>query len=161
MAKSQFTQPTANQQVLRKIRASKPKATVVEPVAEPVAEASEETLFERMRASADAYFAKIGKPTWVRQLVSIGLGLITYGTVFYACMGLVDALCMAAIAYSGIGFISFMVAFLGILASLLVASTAGKFVYDTAMAFEWSQVKARCVGWFDKLSIKREEVNHA
>lgn len=122
--------------------------TVVDETRVDETEASSETLFERMRDAAESYFNSIQAPSWTRRVVSITLGILTYGTVFYGCMQLIDILCLAVVAYTGLGFISFMAAFLGILVAIIAATTAGKWVYDTAMVFEYSTFKAKCASFF-------------
>jgi hypothetical protein len=162
VTKSRFASSPAAKPVAVKAdakpRAQRVKPTVVDEVIEPQPQASSESYFERMRAAADDYFASINAPSWTRRVVSITLGLIGYGTVFYGLMQLVDVLCFAAIAYTGVGFISFMVAFLGVLASVIAACTAGKWVYDQAMVFEYSNFKARVTSFF---GFNKKEPAHA
>ena len=159
MTKSKFTAPAAAPVTAKRVRkAPEPKPTVTAtPVTET--ESSSETLFERMRAAADDYWQSIHTPTWTRRVASVALGLITYGTVFYGCMQLVDTLCFAVIAYSGVGFLSFMCAFIGILLALIVATTAGTKVYEFAMNFEYGRVRDRVKNFF-RIS-PRAEVRHA
>lgn len=131
-----------------KTSAAELKATVAQAPESEVTETSPETLFERMRAAADQYWASIHTPTWTRRIASIALGLVTYGGVFYGCMQVVDVICMAVVMYSGVGFLSFMAAFIGVLLALILATTTGTKVYEFAMSFEYSRVKQRVTKFF-------------
>lgn len=154
-AAAKMTVAQSNADALRKLRAT-PKASKVKaepiqaaPTVETPNEVSQDTLFERMRAAAEDYFASINQPTWTRRLTSFALGMLTYGGVFYLSMQLVDMLVAATMLYSGVGFISFMAAFLGIIAALIAATTVGVYMYEFAMAFEASRVRDRFNSWVD------------
>ena len=157
--KSRFAQPEV--QPVRKIRAPKAKPTVVEePKAEP--QTSPDTLFERMRESADAYFASIAVPSWTRRVASIVLGIVAYASTFYGVMQLVDVLCMGVIAYSGVGFLSFIVAFLGVLGAIMAGAWTGTKMYEFAMSFDAKRVKNSVTTFFGKFARRFEpEVSHA
>jgi hypothetical protein len=162
--KSKFAQPVPpvaakktvvdhNAEVMRKVRAApKAKPVVTEPVAQPTHAAQlpdEQTLLDKLRLAWDEYSSVINQPTWVRRITSVALGLLTYGGVFYLSIQLVDMLVAGAMLYSGVGFISFMAAFLGICAALVAATTLGVYVYEFAMAFEASRVRDRFNSWVD------------
>lgn len=155
VTKSRFDQVVAPvAKPARAPRAAKAKTVVepitpIEPITANVAQPSAETLFVRMRAAADDYFDAMAMPSWTRRVVSVVLGLVAYGGVFYGCMQVVEVMCLAAITYSGVGFISFMIAFLGVMASFIAATTVGVKVYELAMAFDYINVKSRVTGWIN------------
>lgn len=147
MAASKFARPAPTVTAAAKPRA-KVKATVVEESTTLAGDDDVASGWEKLHAQVHAFAATIGAPSWKRVLLSATLGLLTYGGIFYGCMALVDAACFAAIAYTGVGFIAFMIAFIGIMVSMIGATTAGMWVYRQAMMFEYTNVKARVSGWF-------------
>ena len=140
--------------------ASKPveKAEFTEVKPQAVEPQAEDAYYTRMMNGVNEYFESKGMPTWRRQIMSFMLGLISYGATFYVGMMLVDMLALAAITYTGIGFISFMAVFIGFMLSLIGASTVGYAVYNAAMAFKFSNVKRRVIGWF---TFRNKELSHA
>jgi hypothetical protein len=127
------------------------KPTTVEPQ-------TEDAYYTRMMNGVNEYFESKGMPSWRRQIMSFMLGLISYGATFYLGMMLVDMMALAAIAYTGVGFIAFMTVFIGFMLSLIASSTVGIAVYNAAMKFEFSNVKARVSSWF---TFGNKEIQHA
>lgn len=122
--------------------------TPVTPLAADVAPETTEGFLARMHASIQAHLGKLGVPTWTRRIVSAVLGLTAYAGIVYMALPLIDALVMAVIAYTGMGFLAFLTVFLGFFATLMLATTVGVKVNDLALTFEYSRVKQRVLGWF-------------
>ena len=130
-----------------KSTATKPVETIkVEPTA--AADVTETSVYERMRAAVNDYLSSANAPSWTRKLVSTVLGLIASAGVFYMSMGVVDAICVAAISYTGVGFLAFLTAFLGIFAALMLSVSTGSKVFDFCIDFDYPRVKARIVKFF-------------
>lgn len=127
-------------------------------VAQPEVAKTEDAYYTRMMNGVNEYFASKGMPSWRRQITSFMFGLVSYAGVFYVGMALVDALALAAIAYTGVGFIAFLAVFIGFVLSLIAASTVGVAVYNAAMTFEFSNVKNRVSTWF---TFRNKEIAHA
>jgi hypothetical protein len=146
---SRFAQPAAKKTVASKTKRITP-TTKVELPEPPAATPDEEvqSAWRQVEEALSGLMAKIKRPSWVRELVNVSIGLITYAAAFYGCMQLVDLVCMAAITYTGVGFISFMVAFLGVFAAFMAAFSLGKFAYNVAAAFEYKAVKSRVASMF-------------
>lgn len=157
MRKTHFQQ-TPVAAAVKPVRARKVAPKTAPEVAQPAVVETEDAYFTRMMGSVDAYFESKGMPTWRRQVTSFMLGLISYGATFYVGMMLVDMLALAAITYTGVGFIAFMAVFIGFMLSLIGASTVGYYVYNAAMVFEFSNVKRRVAGWF---TFGNKEISHA
>ena len=121
---------------------------------EPVITHTEHTPLDRLRAAWDDYTAWLEQPTWARRVTSVALGLLTYGGVFYMGLQLVDVLVAGAMLYTGVGFISFMAAFLGLCAALVAATTVGVYVYEFAMAFDASRVRERFNSFADSVKAR-------
>jgi hypothetical protein len=159
------TKTAAASKTTAKRASAKPRKTVVEDAVyvEPQPQATtpeaEDSAYAKMMDSVNGYFAARGMPTWKRQVTSFALGLITYAGVFYTAMQLVDILALAAVMYTGMGFITFLTVFIGFVLALMAASTAGFAVYNAAMTFEYTNVKARVTDWFG--SFKSKEPAHA
>ncbi len=157
MAKSKFAQsvpPVAAKKTV--VKQPKAAPVVAEPVAQPThaAQITEQSILDRLRATFDEYVEFKGLPSWTRRITSVALGLLTYGGVFYLSIQLVDMFVAGAMLYSGVGFISFMAAFLGICAALVAATTVGMYVYEFAMAFEASRARERFTSWVDAARAK-------
>ena len=153
VAKSKFAQPVPP----AAIKAPRAKRVVTAPqaqAAEPVVTHADHTPLDDLRAAWDKYTAWVQQPTWVRRVTSVALGLLTYGGVFYLSMQLVDVLVAGTMLYTGVGFISFMAAFLGICAALVAATTVGMYVYEFAMAFEASRVRDRFNAFTDSVKAR-------
>lgn len=131
-------------------------ATYVKPQQQATKPETEESAYAKMMNSVNGYFASRGMPSWKRQITSFMLGLITYAGVFYVAMQLVDILALAAIMYTGVGFITFLTVFIGFVLALMAASTAGFAVYNAAMTFEYSNVSNRVKGWFNTFNRKEQ-----
>ena len=137
--------------------AAKPRASKLHAAVKPDIVVEDTTLvgdddvqsaWTKLNAQVHAFAATVGAPSWKRVALSWLLSLVAYGAVFYGAMQLVDMLCFAAVAYTGLGFISFMVAFIGILVAMIAATTAAGFVFRVVMAFDYANVKVRVSGWF-------------
>lgn len=150
---SRFTQPTAaaaKKTIVKPIKRITPTTKVELPDAEqPNDEDVVHSAYAKINAAFDELWTRIKRPSWVRELVNVTIGLVTYASVIYGCMQLLDIVVMAAIAYTGVGFISFMVTFLGMLAAFMLAFKAGTVAYNMAAAFEFKAVKQRVTGWFN------------
>jgi hypothetical protein len=107
-----------------------------------------QSAYQRIRDAAESLFARLHRPSWTRTLINATIGLVSYASVWYGSMVLLDMLMLGVVAYTGLGFISFLVAFLGVVLSFMAAFKAGKLAYDLAAAFEFSSVKSRVTGWF-------------
>lgn len=150
---SKFAQPTAaaKKTIVKPAKRITPTTKVELPEADvPDTSAEDEVLsaYAKINAAFNELWSKVKRPSWVRELVNITVGLVTYASVIYGCMQLLDIVVMAAIAYTGVGFISFMVTFLGMLAAFMLAFKAGTVAYNMAAAFEFKAVKQRVTGWF-------------
>ena len=138
------------------LRNSKPAKTAAKPVTpiEPVTanvdadEADAATWLQRMRQSADGFMASIEMPSWTRRIVSTLIGLTTTASVFYGSMALLDMLLAGVMVYTGAGFISFIVVFIGMFIAVMAAVTAGSKVYGFCMEFEFSAVRSRVSKFF-------------
>lgn len=150
---SKFAQPTAaaKKTIVKPAKRITPttKVELPEPNADTSVEDEVLSAYAKINAAFNDLWSKVKRPSWVRELVNITVGLVTYASVIYGCMQLLDIVVMAAIAYTGVGFISFMVTFLGMLAAFMLAFKAGTVAYNVAAAFEFSAVKQRVTGWFN------------
>lgn len=154
MRKPSFTQTAqASAAKPRKARAQRP-IEVADEVVEPATETH--SAYDRVRQAADEYFKSEGLVDWKRELINMTLGLIGYGATLYYAVQFVNILTFAAVMYTGVGFISFMVMFLTLMMSFFAAYTVGMFTYRVAAAFDVSKVSARVASFF-----KRDEVSHA
>lgn len=129
--------------------ATKP-ITPIEPVTANVGgdEADAATWLQRMRQSADGFMASIEMPSWTRRIVSALIGLTTTASVFYGSMALLDMLLAGVTVYTGAGFVSFLVVFIGMFIAVVAAVTAGSKAYGFCMEFEFSNVKSRIANFF-------------
>lgn len=133
---------------------AKPAATEAETITpvEPIDNAAEDqtihSAYQQVRDAFDTMWSKLRRPSWMRQLINVTIGLVTYASVWYGAMCLLDMLMAGVVMYTGVGFIAFLVAFLGVLASLMAAVKVGKLAYDLASEFDYARVKSRVVGWF-------------
>ena len=154
-------QEAAKAEVKAKLRAQrKPvaKAVAEETKVEPITEDKAHSAYRRVVEAADEYFKFTGIMSWKRQLISFTLGLLGYGATFYFLMQCVEVLVTAVMLYTGIGFISFMVAFLGICLTFMAAWWMGTKVYQLAANFDAATVRQRVAGWF---TFKPKELGHA
>ena len=142
---------------------AKPAKTVVDPItpvtplAADVQPETTESFLSRMHASIQAHLGKLGVPSWTRRIVAAVMGLTAYAGIVYMALPLIDALVMAVIAYTGMGFLAFLSVFLGFFATLMLATTVGVKVNDIALTFEYSRVKARVLGWFTPKPLLKTE----
>ncbi len=131
--------------------------TPVQPVTADVSPPDEATLLERVRSSVHDWTASIHAPSWMRLVASTLIGLATTSAVWWSGMQLVEMIMLATIGYTGVGFIAFTIAFIGVLLTLVSAVTAGSKVFDFCMSFEYSRVKARALGWFTPKPLLKTE----
>lgn len=150
---TKFVRPaTATKPVKKTI--AKPEAitptTKVElPQAEQPSDDSEIlSAYAQVEASLNTLWSKMRKPSWVRNLVNITIGLLVYASTFYGCMALVDVVVAGAMVYTGVGFISFLIAFFAVFATFMASCKLGRLAYDFAESFDYGNVKARVRGWF-------------
>lgn len=129
--------------------ATKP-ITRVEPITANVNadEADAATWVQRVRASVDGLMGSVQLPSWTRRIVSTLTALIATASVFYGMLSLLDMLLLAVVSYTGAGFITFLVTFIGLFLAVVAAVTAGSKVYAFAMEFEFSNVKSRIANFF-------------
>ncbi len=143
---TKFTRTAAAAKTVTK--PTRAKGRVEEPVIEVVGPEDDiHSAYAQIEEAARRLFDRIRKPSWMRELVNITLGLTVYASVFYGCMALVDMLVIGVIAYTGVGFISFMVSFFAILLTFMAAFKVGKAAYDFAAAFDFDNVKRRVASW--------------
>lgn len=129
------------------------KATKVElPDAQP-AEPEVQSAWRQVEDALNNFMGKIQKPSWVRELVNVTVGLIAYASTFFCCMQLVDVVVTAAMMYSGVGLISFLACFLGTFAAFIAAFAVGKFAYNVAAAFSVEGVKSRFTSLFNRAPV--------
>jgi hypothetical protein len=153
---SKFAQTQAKPAAAKKTTVQQPKPRArttkveVEPETVEVVGPEDEihSAYQRVRDAAEQLFARLRQPSWLRMLVNTTVGLVVYASAWYGCMALVDMLMMGVIAYTGIGFISFLIAFFAVFVSFMAAFKAGKLAYEAAAAFDYERVKSRVVGWF-------------
>lgn len=146
---SKFTAPDAKKTVVKPAKVITPTTKVELPEPEPTtAEQEVHSAWRQVEDAVRGLAAKIKRPSWVRELVSVTLGLVTYAAVVYGAMQLVDIVVLAAVTYTGVGFISFLITFLGVLAAFMAAFTLGKLAYSVAAKFEFSSVKQRALSMF-------------
>lgn len=148
---SKFVRPAAaaKKTIVRAAKPAKPTTKVEVPEAPTEAEADDTlTAWAKVQAAIDNMLGTINKPSWMRQMANYAIGLVVYASTFYGCMALVDMLVMGLIAYTGVGFISFLVSFFAIFASFMAAFKVGKVAYQLAAEFDYDRVKSRVRGWF-------------
>lgn len=75
-------------------------------------------------------------PSASRVFASTALGLGTYGASFYGTMGLVNLATTAAMTLTGVGFISFMVWFLGAVIAIVSSLRLGYFVASKVLGYQ-------------------------
>lgn len=162
MVKRTF-KPTPVAAAVKPVETVKTEPNYVYQPTETTPEATEQSVYERMRAAVNDYLKSAEAPSWTRKLVATTLGLIASAGVFYMSMGLVDMLCVAAITYTGIGFLAFLAAFLGIAAALMLSVTTGSRVFDMVMSFDYPRVKARIAATKARVIAKfnSKEIQHA
>lgn len=150
-------------ETVKSVTAQQPVYVYQQAAPEATPEPTEQSTYARMHQAVQDWLATAEAPTWARKLVATTLGLVTSAGVFYMSMGLVDALCVAAITYTGVGFIAFLAAFLGIFAALMLSVTTGTKVFEIAMTFDYPTFKRRVIGFKTNLVSKfnRKEVSHA
>ena len=150
MTKFVRTAPAAAAKTASRAKA-KAQPEVITPV-EPIDNATEDqtihSAYQQVRDAFDTMWSKLRRPSWMRQLINITIGLVTYASVWYGAMCLLDMLMAGVVMYTGVGFVAFLIAFLGVLASLMAAVKVGKLAYDLASEFDYQNVRARVVGWF-------------
>lgn len=129
--------------------ATKP-ITRVEPVTANVNadEADAATWVQRVRASVDGLMDSVQLPSWTRRIVSTLTALIATASVFYGVLSLLDMLLLAVVSYTGAGFVTFLVTFVGLFLGVIAAVTAGSKVYAFCMEFEFSNVRSRVASFF-------------
>lgn len=129
---------------------TKPQPEVITPV-EPIDAAADDeaihTAYQQVRDAVSGMWAKLQRPSWVRTLVNMTIGIAVYASAWYGCMTLVDMLMLGVIGYTGVGFISFLIAFFAVLLSFMAAYKLGKVAHDLAAAFDYDSVKSRVRGW--------------
>lgn len=144
------TTATATKPVAAPTKARKAKTTAEAPAPEVTHAADVEAAswLARIQQSVDGFMKSVNVPSRTRLIVSGLLGLIACASTLYFSMQLVEMLVIAAMLYTGIGFISFVVTFIGVFVAFMTATTIGSKVFDMAMSFEYSNVKSRVAGFF-------------
>lgn len=146
------TAPQSSAEVLTKLRAA-PKRTIPQPeVITPttkveVPEEATHSAYARVRDAINEAMDAFGVVSWRRRIVAGLLGMTVYAGVFYGAMVLIDMMMLAVVAYTGVGFIAFLIAFLAMFAALVAATTVGTYVHRVVLAFDYANVKARVLGW--------------
>lgn len=170
--KGYFTKTATAQAAAPQPKARKPRATKVEVEdatiihdGDPInpAPGSEghkaHSAWQRVQQAVDDAAVELGVDGWKRDLVNFTMGLIGYGATLYLGIQLVNVLCAATMLYAGVGFLSFMCAFLGMCAAFFAAWAVGGAVYKFAAAFDVNNVKQRASALFGRFN--RSEVSHA
>lgn len=110
----------------------------------------------RIQQSVEGFMKSVHMPSKTRFIVSTLLGLLACASTLYFSMQLVEMLVIGAMLYTGIGFVSFVITFIGVFVALMGAVTAGSKVFDLAMSFEYSNVKERATKFFGRFGAKKE-----
>lgn len=140
-----------NAAVLNKIRKARTVAAPVQPaqpVAADVSEPDEATLYERARASVQQLFDSIEMPSWTRQVVSTVIAVTMSAITAYGCMSLLDMLLYAVMAYTTSQFILFVIAFVGMIMTMIATVSAGTKMFEVCIEFDVRRIKSRVSGWF-------------
>ena len=139
-------------------KARKAKTVAAKPVPEAVHAADVEPdtagWMARIQSSVDGFLKSIHTPSWTRLLISGLLGIIATGATLYFSMQMVEIMVIGTMLYTGIGFVAFMVTFIGMFVALVSAVTAGSKVFDFCMEFEYSAVKSRVTKFFGRFGKK-------
>lgn len=139
-------------------KARKAKTVGVKPAPEAVHAADVEPdaagWMARIQSSVDGFLKSIHTPSWTRLLISGLLGIIATGATLYFSMQMVEIMVVGTMLYTGIGFVAFMVTFIGMFVALVSAVTAGSKVFDFCMEFEYSAVKSRVTKFFGRFGKK-------
>lgn len=139
-------------------KARKAKTVAAKPAPEAVhaADVSEDSAswLDKIQQSVDGFMKSVHMPPKTRFIVSTLLGLLACASTLYFSMQLVEMLVVGAMLYTGIGFISFVITFIGVFVALMSAVTAGSKVFDFAMSFEYSNVKSRVSKFFGRFGKK-------
>lgn len=112
--------------------------------------------WSRVQDAVNNMLGTLNKPSWMRQLANMTIGLVVYASTFYGCMALVDMLMMAVMAYTGPGFIAFLVSFFAIFLAFMLSFKVGRVAYEFAASFDYGNVKNRVTSWFSGFGAKRE-----
>lgn len=139
-----------------KARKAKTATAAPQPEAVHAADVSEDSAswLDKIQQSVDGFMKSVHMPSKTRFIVSTLLGLIACASTLYFSMQLVEMLVVGAMLYTGIGFISFVITFIGVFFALMTAVTAGSKVFDFAMSFEYSNVKSRVTKFFGRFGKK-------
>lgn len=139
-----------------KARKAKTAAAAPQPEAVHAAdvEPDAEGWMARIQSSVDGFLKSIHTPSWTRLLISGLLGIIATGATLYFSMQMVEIMVIGTMLYTGIGFVAFMVTFIGMFVALVSAVTAGSKVFDFCMEFEYSAVKSRVTKFFGRFGKK-------
>ncbi len=147
-ARTTDTKPAAKK-TIAKPKVITPTTKVELPQAEqPSVEDEVLSAYAQVEAALDTLWSKMRRPSWVRNLVNITIGLLVYASTFYGCMALVDVVVAGAMVYTGVGFISFLIAFFAVFAAFMASYKVGMLAYRFAESFDYGNVKARVRGWF-------------
>lgn len=120
--------------------------------AAPVEDETPESLYEKVRFYADRYWQALKQPTWKRRIFAMLSGLVTFSAVYFYGMQLIELLAVAMLAFSGPGFLTFTILFIGIFLVFMGAVTAGNYVTKAVMAFDYANVKSRIGRFFGGVS---------
>ena len=156
VTRSKFnTAAQSNAEVPTRMRAKRtiPQPDVITPTTKvEVPEEATHSAYARVVDAVNEAMNAFGVISWKRRIVAGALGLAVYAGVFYNAVVLIDMMMVAVIAYTGVGFIAFLISFLAFVAALIVATTVGTYVHQAALAFDYVNVKARVLGWFGVVS---------
>lgn len=146
---------TRNTKVLEQLktkttRAKTRVAEAVEQVVPHEEQSAYDQMNERIQAALNDYFIATGQPSWKMQIAGIVAGLISAAAVTYYGMSLVNMLTVAVAMTSGPGFLSFLVAFVGIIVVLFGGMTAYSVVSDKVSRINVDAVKSKFAGWFGR-----------
>lgn len=156
MAATKFARassPAVKRTVVKPAKALTPTTKVELPPAPETDDNEVHGAYETLRASMRIYLDKLGKPSWVRNVVSTLIGLIISAGIFYTSTPMIDMLMIAVVGYTGVGFISFVILFLAMLLVTISAITVGNRVSEFVNEFDYANVKRRVGGWFTRTPV--------
>lgn len=157
MARTAYVSSSTINTAAPKARKAKTVAAKPAPEVTHAADVSAEGWMARIQQSVDGFMKSVHVPTKTRLIVSGLLGLLACASTLYFSMQLVEMLVIAAMLCTGIGFVSFVVTFIGVFMALMGAVTAGSAVFDFAMSFEYSAVKSRVSNFFGRFGAVKKE----
>jgi hypothetical protein len=155
-ATSVVIQPNSQEPIMATRKNTTTKTAAPQPEAthaahEGMEAATPEMLYAKARQSVEDLLSSIHLPSWGVRLAGWISALTASAVVTYGCITLLDMLVLGvASAAGGFGFLTFVVAFIGIVLTVMTASSVSVFVYEAVVNTSWQGVTKRVSSWFSR-----------